>query len=280
MLVQRVARIFLWVLIAVCFLSFVSFLATFTSSYQACQGENQSTNSDNESKKSKPRIFFQCEGKFIDSNNGTMTALAAISIAVFTIVLASVSRRQAEIAKEALTSIERAFVSIDGITPELISAVDGKVDIAMLPQRYQSDPEIYITRFAAQPRWRNNGNTPTKNMRIQVNQRGPVGTIPPNYTYQNSSQPFFLAPKAIEPSAVVEMPTANALVDYGLNPIGDPPMIFIWGRADYDDIFGKSHFIQWCYQLRLSRPWHGGGLRAEFIQWGDYNRSDESNNPQ
>jgi hypothetical protein len=56
-------------------------------------------------------------------------------------------------------------------------------------------------------------------------------------------------------------------------PVGDEPPVFIWGRADYDDIFGSHHFIEWCYRLRFERH-TGERMSAGFIQWGDYNRSD------
>ena len=51
-------------------------------------------------------------------------------------------------------------------------------------------------------------------------------------------------------------------------------MIFIYGRADYDDVFGHHHFVQWCYTLRFERH-QGEKVRASFIQWGEYNRTDE-----
>lgn len=179
--------------------------------------------------------------------------------------------------ERALETTERAFVFIDGFNIELTTAVDSdQVGYELLPERYRSDPGIYVTRFAAQPRWKNGGNTPTKEMTIQVAWRGPLGPIPPDYVYRASPEPFFLAPRATEPSSYIEMPGAQALVNWANNPVGEPPMMWIWGRADYRDVFGKPHFIEWCYQLRLSRPIRKERMTAAFIQWGEYNRSDRS----
>ena len=72
----------------------------------------------------------------------------------------------------------------------------------------------------------------------------------------------------------MEIPGTQVLVNYGLNSVGAEPRIFLWGRADYEDVFGKTHFIEWCYRLRYESH-RGEKLRASFIQWGDYNRSDE-----
>jgi hypothetical protein len=173
--------------------------------------------------------------------------------------------------------VNRAFVLLDGFNVELTTAADFKsVDIDKLPERYKSDPSLYITRFAVSPRWRNSGNTPTRKMTYQVNWRGPPGPIPPDYVYSNPPEPFFLAHKAVEPSALVEIPRAPILIDWALRRIGEEPGVYIWGRADYEDIFGESHFVQWCRQLRFERH-DGEKLRAGFIQWGEYNRSDEDN---
>jgi hypothetical protein len=125
------------------------------------------------------------------------------------------------------------------------------------------------------PRWKNSGNTPTKKMAIQVNWRGPPGPIPPDYGYRTSPQPFFLAPNAVEPSSVIEMPGASVILKWAMNPIGVEPLVLIWGRADYEDVFGAPHFVEWCYQLRFER--HQGRkqrMTAGFTQWGDYNRTD------
>ena len=51
--------------------------------------------------------------------------------------------------------------------------------------------------------------------------------------------------------------------------------MFVWGRADYEDVYGTPHFVQWCYNVRFERH-TVEKLRAHFIQWGEYNRSDES----
>jgi hypothetical protein len=111
-------------------------------------------------------------------------------------------------------------------------------------------------------------------MTIQVDWRGPDGAPPAEYSYRSGPKPFFLAPKAIEPSDVIDIPTATALVNWSMNPITPEPVILIWGRADYEDIFERKHFVEWCHRLRLSRS-GGERMRAGPIQWGEHNRSDE-----
>jgi hypothetical protein len=181
------------------------------------------------------------------------------------------SRRQAREIKQ----VERPFVFIEGFTYELTTSADTDAEIGFehLPERYRKRPEIYITRFAVLPRWKNGGRTATHDMKIQVHWRGPDGPVPPGYTYRNPAVPFFLGPQDVQHSDVVEIPPAMAIVDWEMSGRKDAePMIWIWGRADYRDAFGEPHFLEWCYKLRFERH-RKERMTAGFIQWGEHNRS-------
>jgi hypothetical protein len=85
---------------------------------------------------------------------------------------------------------------------------------------------------------------------------------------------FFSGRKPREGSHYIEMPPARTLIEYGAFRRGEPHIILIWGRADYEDVFEQSHFVEWCYELRFDKH-DGQKLRASFVQIGDYNRTDE-----
>lgn len=249
-------------------------------SFQSCISQN-STKQSTESFSDYGKIVAiyiksrsLCSLCLIDRHNGFFAAIAAAIIAAFTFTLWRSTDKLWTAGQEIFEAGERAFVFLEGFDIELTTAANAKViKIDELPERYRSDPDLYISRFAVLPRWKNSGNTPTRKMTIQVNWRGPKGPIPPDYIYGNPPEPFFLAPKTVEPSALVEMPGAAVLIDWALRPAGVEPIVFIWGRADFEDVFGKKHFIEWCRRLRFDRH-DGKKLRASFIQWGDYNRSD------
>jgi hypothetical protein len=218
-------------------------------------------------------------GGWVHEKREDIAALATVAIAGFTIVLAIATVRLWRVSERSLTDLERAFVFIDGFNVELTTLPDvrGVDELSDLPEIRR--PELHVTRFAAQPRWKNGGNTPTRNMTIEVDWRGPGLPLAHdfNYTSRWPRERFFLGPQAIEISNAIEMPGANALINDGHGPI-DPwfePMMFIWGRADYEDIFGHHHFTQWCYRLRFEAH-DRRRLRAQFIQWGEYNRTDET----
>jgi hypothetical protein len=94
------------------------------------------------------------------------------------------------------------------------------------------------------------------------------------YVYRNAPRPIFLAPKSIETSDFISITGTQAIIEHGLTAQGAEPKFFIWGNAQYADVFGRQHFIEWCYRLRYD-SYRGERIRASFIQWGDYNRSDE-----
>jgi hypothetical protein len=174
----------------------------------------------------------------------------------------------------------RAFVFIDGFTPELTTAAE--IDPSghqYVPDLYKKDLGLYLTRLALLPRWKNSGNTHTRNMKIQVASKlfydpsNPDLIPEPDYEYNTLAAPFFLAPGATELSDAIEMTGAGVLIDWSFNPVGKGPIFLIWGRAEYEDVFGDNHFIEWCYKLRLERH-DRRQLRAGVIQWGDHNRSD------
>lgn len=274
---------FAWIALLV---ALVTWLATFSPSYQKCVTDYADSARSNEAKKSHPEtaggisirslVFARCEGIFLDENSVLLTAIATLAIAGFTLTLKQSTDRLWQASEDQHAVSNRAFVFIDGFTTEITTAADAPTLVLQnVPERYRDRPSLYLTRFAVQPRWKNGGTTPTRRMRIQVNWgQFPPLPLPPEYGYEFLSIPFFIGPKAVEGSGFIEMPRARALIDYGAFRDGEPSMILIWGRADYEDVFDKPHFVEWCYELRFDM-YDGKRLSATFIQIGNHNRTDE-----
>jgi hypothetical protein len=198
---------------------------------------------------------------------------------VFTGFLWKTTKRAVESSDKQHAISNRAFVFLDGFNVELTTAVNaGTININSLPEPYKSRPELYITRFAVQPRWKNGGNTPTKDMRFQVDWRGPPfpdGVYGPDEAYRSVPDKLFIAPQGVEPTRLIEIPSISEIVDWAFSDpsVGEQPPFLIWGRADYEDTFGETHYIEWCYLIRLDDH-KGDGLRATFTQWGERNSAD------
>jgi hypothetical protein len=262
---------------------FIGTEETFSRSFGQCIGQwaESSRKAEPNQKGLKIAVVIEsravCSIRLIDRHNGLFAALAAFIIAWFTYTLDRSTKWLWKTEERNFREAERAFVFLEGFNAEISTAEDAsetKVVAELLPKEYRSDPDLYITRFAVAPKWKNGGATPTKNMTIKVNWCGPNGDLVLDYSYKKPPTQFFVAPQAVERSDVFEIPSARAIVDWSWHPFGDPPLILIWGRADYEDIFGRNHFVEWCYRVGFSRPYRRGRISASFTQWGDYNRSD------
>lgn len=199
------------------------------------------------------------------------------ALAIFTFGLWSGARADSKRQAKEIRQIERAFVHLDGFNVELATADSNKyMNTESIPEPYKDDPELFIGRLAVQPRWKNGGNTPTRNMRIQVAWRLIEEGDEVDYTYDSDPSNLFISGKGIEASDYLEIPSAQVIIDSAVTGKAEynKPKIIIWGKADYIDIFEYNHFIKWCYKMRLERHKSGRHLSASFIQWGEYNQSD------
>jgi hypothetical protein len=222
-------------------------------------------------------LFIECEAYFSDQNGGLITAIATIFIAAFTLTLWRSTNTHAG-HMEQMVSVQRAFISVTEFIQELAVASDNIDNLNQFSAEaiaQMGDLNLRVTRFAVMPQWRNSGNTPTVNMRARVDWlETDVRDINEVGTYRGGEDRIFVAPHSETLGEVVEMPGLGSLIQGGLPELTIVPLMLIWGRADYDDIFGKSHFIEWCYRVRPENH-RGERLRVSFIQWGNYNRSDE-----
>jgi hypothetical protein len=211
-----------------------------------------------------------------------ITALATFLIAIFTVVLACLARTQARIFRHQT----RAFVFIESVVPT-ISLYSDNPSHREDPLPGIPRPELYLTYFSMQPKWKNAGNTPTKKMKVRFNRRFfEDGVVPPDYDFGKElpdmgERNFFLGPHAVEGGEVITTNPSqlNAIINNGdMRVDGKEPIMLVFGRSDYQDIFGHHHFVRWCYRLRFFQPASEKGierLQVSFIQYGDYNGTDE-----
>jgi hypothetical protein len=96
-----------------------AWIGTLSPSYQKCATQHESRNGQNKksdlhdpvTKGSRVPLFLLCEGAFIDENNGTLTALATIAIAAFTLTLWRATTEQGRLTKESIDLGNREFAA-------------------------------------------------------------------------------------------------------------------------------------------------------------------------
>jgi len=95
-------------------------IGAFSPSYQECTANHERQYSQNKQtdlhegvssrvQRQVMPVFLVCEGAFIDENNGTLTALATIAIAGFTLILWQATSRQARLTREAIELGNKEF---------------------------------------------------------------------------------------------------------------------------------------------------------------------------
>jgi hypothetical protein len=176
----------------------------------------------------------------------------------------TVAQKTADIAREALVKTERAFVYLEDFDTSPVFGRRGSVDA------HHTGWEV--RQYVVRPRWRNNGNTPTRDMTVRVNWTPWVGDLPAEFAYKYGEDakaaPMFLGPKAREWSDAVRFAAHEAT-----GVLEGRQSIFIWGRCDYRDVFGQPHHTRWCYRLIFTRT--APDPQSQFVAFGPYNGSDE-----
>jgi hypothetical protein len=167
------------------------------------------------------------------------------------------AKRSADLAERNLTATQRAFVHLRAIVGTPII-----------------DPDGVVRAFKVSPEWENSGVTPTRNLSININWTPHAGGDLPggfSYAYGASATRLVLGPKAISHAGTINIPPSEIE-----NAKRGAVRIFIWGRAEYSDIFEDTnpHFTQFCFRMDIQTI-PGGPDSIGFIHFGGYNLSDE-----
>jgi predicted small secreted protein len=149
-----------------------------------------------------------------------------------------------EINREALQSVQRAFVSI--------SSIEGMQWIEPTTNRVSQVQLSFI--------WQNSGTTPAKNLHAHVNQMSDAGTgteiwFPKDFTFpdywgpneDHAGTPMFVGPN--KGSASYEAVTLSAQQAEGI--FQKKESLYFWGWARYHDTFPgtKEHIFKFCSKL-------------------------------
>jgi hypothetical protein len=171
---------------------------------------------------------------------GQIDAMQALAInagtqATQTTNLAGDTKELAQTSKDALVSVQRAFVFATGLDGIRIGDPHDPTKVASL--------EFSIT-------WENNGTTPTRDMTTHYNWLTPKDPLPDDFSYPDlgdtKSTPIALGPKTVGHTTPIQIPaeTISKIIDH-------KGYLYIWGWARYRDIFPKTkpHITRFCAEV-------------------------------
>jgi hypothetical protein len=165
--------------------------------------------------------------------------------------------RTDETTREALISVQRAFVVIKDFTRQRI--IDSK-----------QMPAYQIT-----PRWENSGLTPTREMITNASWALFKEKMPEDYNFPDMPsipvRRVLLGPKAVINGAGLIIPAA--VFDEAKKGIN---RLYIWGWADYNDIFRNTprHRTEFCSEVLITDNPHASDLTVTFSVCAKFNGAD------
>lgn len=214
---------------------------------------------------------------------GVFQAIIFFSTLKATTIAANAANESAQVAKDTLTSTQRAFVFLKDIELREIRG-QGKKTL----------PDYKQTTWQLSPRWANSGDTCTRNLTISVGCYISSEGIPDsfNYPYINKELshdrglpyvspqkdiPMMIGPKAEILSEPLILPTLIEVTSF----IAEGHVhLYIFGEAKYNDIFDGTpeHCTRFCVKLFFTKQFSQAGERTplmSFSYYGNYNCADE-----
>lgn len=180
-------------------------------------------------------LGFNRLGTFIHDFREEIVAIGTLFIAAFTIILAfataflyGATRDLVRGAKETTERQLRAYVSIDGTSARLLFDSNGE---PILVERGEKIIEGYV-------RLKNFGQTPGRDfkswVKIKIAEDAPFNEVSEG-----------LGRGIISPQGEANMPVHWMVSDVDLAAIrNETKRIFVWGAAEYVDIFGRDRFFK------------------------------------
>ena len=245
--------------------------------------QNASSHSSDSSRKTgtsaKHRLYVEAEcehGCGYTEEKGWLERLRTDPVATFTAVLAALTlglivtgaiqvywmRQTVSDATAQHVISNRAFVFLENF--------ENIFNTSTVPGNPRVDARI-SSDFPIVSKWKNSGRTPSKNLTLRVNVRVQPGELPTDFEYSYGDPPIrtVIGPNANEWNApmFIGVDEANRAARGETN-------IYVWGRADYWDVFDgtPARFTEFCSRVQFFVTHED--VRAQFVPYGSHNRTE------
>lgn len=198
-------------------------------SFQQCISNNSEYAQSQAEKKGEPNLvvspyraesIVSCAGTYIDKNNAAIAAVATALVALFTIILAGVGKRQIEDTR----ILQRAYVTVEA------------AGIYMLRNRSECVAHVEII---------NSGNLPATAVKwlIRMEKRGDKDWEPPSIPDPIEGN------NVIPPKGKIRQGSKDRLpVGHGGVTADEAIYLYIWGVVTYADGFGRGRATTFCHR--------------------------------
>lgn len=271
---MRGLRAIIFSVVAVIVLGLLAIAIVDSASFQNCVCGEQKHDSGKALVEEKPRLpvsiqdWIRCTGTFLDSNNGSITAIASLLIAIFTgtlwyatIGMLQASDQQGAAMERSIAESARAATTMEQVAKHFADNVETfRTRSAQQMRAYLSvlvSGAIYQERernfkFEGKPAMLNTGHTPAR--KVGYKARADILPVPlpsdfafplPDKIINGAAslgpQQHFLM------SAVVDRFCDDA--DVGAIKRADGRALYVWGVVIYEDAFGNKQTTKFCQIL-------------------------------
>jgi hypothetical protein len=118
--------------------------------------------------------------------------------------------------------------------------------------------------------WENGGSTVAKQLNVQISRT--IVIQPEEFVFDKRDVPS--QPAILGPRSQIESGHINIPIDIISAAFSGNPHLFIWGWADYKDVFNDkiTHFIEFCYEVFFSGVLAPNQCNVGFRVYGPNNR--------
>ncbi len=227
--------------------------------------------------------------KSLNDYGVAITALATVAIGAFTLTLKLSTDKLWEAAKDQIAAAENAAKIQSADMNESIAVAKEAAEVARQSLVTVQRAFVFIDSFQGNivnhnlivaPKWRNSGTTPTRFMTNWVNWKQFASEPPDDFIFPDLGEdgnpinekdmnftPAFVGPNAttFAQAHVIPRETLSAMRD-------NQARVFIWGWAMYQDVFGAPHVTKFCTEVKILAAWSEGDKSLGALSFPLYRR--------
>lgn len=167
--------------------------------------------------------------QYLGKPENIISLLTLVVVAVYTSLTYGLLNAE----RESYTRVQRAFV---------------------FPSEYVFRRERAERTIGINVVWKNGGDTPTRNLRISITAGRREAPLPPDFDFLSDDQKIYAGHPL--PILVLGPHASVSAIRHAEIPFSAVPdinsgreLVYLWGYAHYDDVFGAAHLTRYCVQI-------------------------------
>lgn len=262
-------RYVLWIVAISVVLGAPSYVVYQSEGFQkcVCDGENNNAAQDGQKQKSST-IIIACVGTFLQDNNGAVSAITGLLIALFTGTLWWATKRMQDAsiqqsidmqrsiaesarAADAMEGVARSFAdNVEILRDRIARQMRAYVCVVVSGATYQDKNRGL--KFAGIPMMLNTGNTPAYKVSFKATTDILPIPLPENFGFPLPDEVIGSGTLGPHQSFTMNIVVQNFCDDadvMSIMRVREGKGLYVWGVINYEDVLGDPHYTRFCQLL-------------------------------